>query len=70
MDKEDTQENVKKEGSSADADPGDILQPARFRRSFRISDEMDRILSGNRYYILFHLNFLLLYILDYVKGRS
>jgi len=69
MDREHTEENAKKEDSSFDANIGYIFQSIGVRCSFRTCNELDRIISNNRYYILFHLNPIFLYLLDYVKTK-
>jgi hypothetical protein len=69
MDRESTKKNAKKENSGFGADIGYVFQSFGIRCPFRFSDEMDGILSGNRYYILLHLNFIFLYLLDYVKEK-
>ena len=43
-------------------DPSNILQPSRIRRLIRFGDEADRILSNNRYYLLFHFGILFWFI--------
>ena len=59
MDTDNHQKNAEKKNSDDCSDPGDILQPVRVRRSFCISDALDRIISGNRWYFLLPFCFLL-----------
>lgn len=44
-----------------------ILQPTWFRRAFRPSDELDRFLPANRYYLLFHISPVFWLILLFTK---
>jgi hypothetical protein len=59
MDTDTPKKNAKKKHSDNCSDPGDILQPTWVRRTFCISDALDRIVSGNRWYILLPLGFFL-----------
>lgn len=62
-------DDKKKENSDDLPDIGNVFQSAWFRCSLRASDELDKILSNNRYYFLLHLNFLFLFVLDFFKKK-
>lgn len=59
----------KKENSDDLPDTGNIFQSSWLRYSLCLSDELDKILSNNRYYFLLHFNVLFLFILDYFKRK-
>jgi len=58
-----------KENSDDLSDTGNLFQSSWLRCSLRLSDELDKILSDNRYYFLLHFNVLFLFILDYFKKK-
>ena len=58
-----------KENSDDLSDTGNIFQSTWLRCSIRTSDELDKILSSNRYYFLLHLNVLFLLVLDFFKKK-
>jgi hypothetical protein len=58
-----------KENSDDLSDTGNLFQSSWLRCSLRLSDELDKILSDNRYYFLLHLNILFLFVLDYFKKK-
>jgi hypothetical protein len=45
------------------SDSGDVFQPAWIRRAIRTCNEMDRIVSDNRPYLLWHVGILFWIIL-------
>lgn len=62
-------DDKKKEDSDDLSDTSNIFQSAWFRCSLCASDELDKILSSNRYYLLLHLNILFLFVLDFFKKK-
>lgn len=59
MDTDTPKKNAEKKHSDNCSDPGDILQPPGVRRSFCISDALDRIVSSNRWYFLLPFGYIL-----------
>jgi len=57
----------KKKTSDGNPDISDVFQSIGIRCSFCPGDEIDRILSGNGYHFLLHLNILFLLILVIIK---
>ena len=58
-----------KENSDDLSDTGNLFQSPWLRCSLCLSDELDKILSDNRYYFLLHFNVLFLFVLDYFKKK-
>ena len=67
MDPDKKLKDDKKKTSDGNTDISDVFQSARIRCALRPCDEIDRFLSGNRYYLLLHLNILFLLVLDVIK---
>jgi len=57
----------KKKTSDDNPDISDVFQSVGIRCAFCSGDEIDGILSGNRYHLLLHLNILFLLILVIIK---
>lgn len=58
MDPDKYKSDNKEKNEDSDADPGNFLQSLGIRRSFRSGDEVDWILLGNRYNLLFHIGII------------
>jgi hypothetical protein len=73
MDSSDSKGRQQKEDPSPSVDSSahssNILQSSWIRRFICSSDEVDRILSGDRYHLLLHLNPLFLLVLYFVKEK-
>ncbi len=69
MDTDKIKQDADEKTSDPDPDTGNLLQSSWIRCSFCAYNEIDRILSGNRYYFLLHFNILFLLILAIIKKR-